>query len=260
MVTDGAASGLAELDALRAGGFLDESEYAAARASVLGIAGPGGAQRPAPPPGRPLPPQVRPSPGSGQGTTDWLVAVSVLLALVMAVAFLLVTGRLEWRPGAPSAAPVVPIPTVEASLAPEPFASPSLTESVPPTTVAASDVLEGELVADAPSVEQLVGRWVPQLSAKQVGMVVGGVTYDYDQIDQHVASLKNRFPGALLTWSGEYATFRYPDFYVVVAPVAFDDPQSVIGWCVAQGLGRDDCLAKRLAHSGRPEDNTVYQP
>jgi hypothetical protein len=244
MTTGRMTAGLAELDAMRGAGFLTSEEYATVRASLLGeliTEGPS-VDRPPAAPRRPVVPANR--------SSAWLVASVLLTTLGVVAAVLVATGRIGLSPWSAAPPPAVPVPSIESTAAAPTAAPPAATSE---------DVLELELVADGRGVEQLVGSWIPQLSAKQPGMTVDGVFYDYDEISRHVASLKQRFPGALLTWSGNFTTFRQPDFYVVVMPMPFASAASVIDWCNAQGLGPDDCLAKRLAHSGGPGGNTVYQ-
>ena len=251
MTNDDIAADLADLAEMHAAGTLSPEEYTIASASVLHI--PASevtadlARATARPP---LPSDVR-APGSSGNATAWIVAGSALLcAIAVVVAFLVVSGR-TGRSANPTAGSPGLTPT----------SSPRSTEPsrAPSTTAAPQEILRQRLMTDEPYAEQLVGWWVPQVSAKRLGAIVDGVVYDHDEMSRHVSSLEQRFPGALLIWSGNYTSFSSPDFYVVVVPTPFDTGAAAIGWCVAQGLGPDDCFAKRLSHTLDPTNSTIYQ-
>jgi hypothetical protein len=42
-----------------------------------------------------------------------------------------------------------------------------------------------------------------------------------------------------------------------MAPEPYSTGQSANGWCDSQGIGKDDCYAKRLTHTGGYEGNTL---
>ena len=104
---------------------------------------------------------------------------------------------------------------------------------------------------------QLLFSWVPQLSAKRVGTTDNGIVYGLPEILSLHDLLRTRY-GAKLIQSSEYA-FRDADLWISVAPAAFATADGALGWCVAQGIGPDDCFAKKLT-TDRTETGTVkYQ-
>lgn len=103
------------------------------------------------------------------------------------------------------------------------------------------------------------GAWLPQISSKQVGLVVNGVTFgDQEILDDHQA-LRAAYPGVVLLWSGDFKTFVYPDFWVtLVASQVTDAPEPVLAWCAQQGLDNDHCYAKRLSATTAYEPNSKH--
>lgn len=134
------------------------------------------------------------------------------------------------------------------------------TKSQPTTAeLPAGDRLSQLLDQDRPEVHQLFGRWVPQLSAKQDGMVVDGATYDLDDVLANHADLRDRFDNVRLLWSSEYPVFRFGDFYVTVVGQPFDTPAEANAWCDEQQFPADDCFAKLIDGSGSWEQAAVYR-
>lgn len=129
---------------------------------------------------------------------------------------------------------------------------------VQPAPRSAREDLDQVVAGDRTDVEPLVGIWVAQLSAKRVGLEADGIIYDYEDILEHYRFLAARQSGALLLRSGDYASFRESGFYVAIAPQRFATGDAALAWCASQGLGRDDCFAKRIVRSGGPEGNTLY--
>lgn len=134
----------------------------------------------------------------------------------------------------------------------------------PPTTspgpIAGADpvaALTLQADQDRPRVEALVGQWIPQISAKAAGLVVAGRTYDDAAVLADVTASRARFPQALLLRSDDYTSFRRGGFWVTVVGRSFPTPQAANTWCDQQGLGPDDCFAKRLSHTAGPEGNAL---
>jgi hypothetical protein len=196
----------------------------------------------------------------------WIVAgVSIVVAVV-----LVAIGVLAARPavvfGAPAPTPVV-TPTVTVGV-PVPAAASSERDTDGGVSTAtgsgstggstsASAVLAAQVASDRSSVEGLVGRWVPQLSAKRDGLVADGITYDDDAILAHYEALTARDPSAVMLYSGDWPVFNGSDFWVVVHPQSFSTAAAANAWCDAQGYSTDDCYAKKLSHSGSPAGTTV---
>lgn len=122
--------------------------------------------------------------------------------------------------------------------------------SQPLDASSAKAALDGEVARDQNAAEQLVGHWVPQLSSKRPGLVADGITYDYPQIWANFVQRRAQNPGVLLIWSGNYASYKLSDFYVVILPQPYPDGASANQWCDANGFAPGDCYAKFLSHSG----------
>jgi hypothetical protein len=195
-----------------------------------------------------------------RSTVPWIVAgVSIVVAVV-----LLAVGVLAARPGA-----------IFGAVAPAPVVTPTVTVGVPVPAAASSDsssggsgsgtssatssaaTLAAQVASDRPSVEGLVGQWVPQLSAKRDGLVADGITYDDDAILAHYVSVAGRDPSAVLLFSGDWPVFNGSDFWVVVDPRGFATAAAANAWCDAQGYSADDCYAKKLSHSGGTSGTAV---
>ncbi|MET0189964.1 MAG: hypothetical protein ABW212_13260 [Pseudonocardia sediminis] len=126
-----------------------------------------------------------------------------------------------------------------------------------PTALSATEQLTAQADADRSAVESVTGQWVPQLSSKRPGTVDGGVTYDADRILNHYQGLAGQYPGAALLFSGDWPVFKGDDYWVVIVTQPFSTAAQANSWCDAQGFGPDDCLAKKLSHSGGPQGTTV---
>ena len=62
---------------------------------------------------------------------------------------------------------------------------------------------------------------------------------------------------SVATASGDWPVFNGNDYWVVVHPQGFSTAAAANAWCDAQGYSTDDCLAKKLSHSGGPSGTTV---
>jgi serine/threonine-protein kinase len=136
--------------------------------------------------------------------------------------------------------------------------------STPTSTVVSDDetalrALRQQEADDSPTAEAMIGSWVPQLSAKRPGMVLGGVSFGHTEIWQDFLNLRSRYPGAKLLWSGSYSSFRYKDFWVTVLPEPYATGESANEWCDDEGIVKEDCYAKRLSHSGGYDGNTLVR-
>jgi hypothetical protein len=198
-----------------------------------------------------------------RSTVPWIVAgVSIVVAVV-----LVAVGVLAARPavifGAAAPTPVV-TPTVTVGV-PVPAAASSDTGSSGGSTTAssssgsssASASLAAQVASDRSTAEGLVGQWVPQLSSKRDGTVADGITYDDDAILAHYSSLLARDPSAVMLYSGDWPVFNGSDYWVVMHSQGFPTAAAANAWCDAQGYSADDCLAKKLSHSGGPSGTTV---
>lgn len=102
-------------------------------------------------------------------------------------------------------------------------------------------------------------RWVPQVSSKRAGLVVGGRTLtDADVLRDHL-DFRERFSGARLVYSGQWSTFSDDDWWVTVVGPAWFYPDDANRWCDQQDFGVDDCFAKFVSDLFGPERTTVYR-
>lgn len=120
-------------------------------------------------------------------------------------------------------------------------------------------LLESQVAKDRPNVEAFVGYWVPQLSSKRPGLVANGITFDHRAIWADFTTSQAQHPGVLLVWSGDYSSFKLANFWVTVAPQYFDSGEAANDWCVGAGIGRDDCYAKRIMHTGGYTETTLLR-
>jgi len=201
------------------------------------------------------PPEFGPPPGYRPAPQRSSRSFAVVAVLAVVVAFLLTGGGVWWWVSTHRAqeTSTASIPaTVPPTVAPEPRAAAATAAALTP-----GEQLESQLERDRPAVESVVGRWIPQIGSKQVGTVDRGTTYDEAAIWADVLAAKARFPQAQLLRSDDYSSFRRGGFWVLVVAVPFAGPEEANAWCLAEGLGPDDCFAKRLSHSEGPQGNTV---
>ena len=203
----------------------------------------------------PAPGPVAPA-GPRRSNAPWIVAgVSATVAAVLLALGMLIT----LRPATTTVAVPTPVaaPTVTVGVPVAREASDATGTDASSGTAAASASLQAIVEADRSTVEGVVGSWVPQLSAKHEGTKADGITYDDSSILAHYSSLAARYPSAALLWSGDWPVFNGSDYWVVVYPQSFATADAANAWCDAQGFSVDDCLAKKLSHSGGPAGSTV---
>jgi serine/threonine-protein kinase len=143
--------------------------------------------------------------------------------------------------------------------APAPATAGSPAPRTTPAPVSPRVALDALVDSDRVTAERLVGSWVPQISSKEVGTVVDGRTYDEAAILADIRTAKARHPQAVVVRSDTYTSFRRPGFWVTLVATPFPSPDGALSWCDTNGLGPDDCFAKRLSHSDGPTGNTVLR-
>ncbi len=185
-----------------------------------------------------------------------------LLGFVTPGFFVAASTRTTSPPAPVGVEPVVPMTTYTTAPATPEYATPATpttSDTVAGDEPTAQSLLQREVDADRSRAESFVGSWLPQLSAKKPGMTVDGVVYDYRKTWSDFLDKRAQHPDAMLVWSGDFAGFRYPDYWITVMPEPFSTGQSANGWCADQGIGKDDCYAKRLTHTGGYEGNTLLR-
>lgn len=122
--------------------------------------------------------------------------------------------------------------------------------------------LQGAAAADQPEVESLVGYWVPQVSAKRIGVTDSqGLTYDgYDDIVANHGELVARWPHVLLVNSDDYTSFgNGPTLWISIVGNGFTTAAAANNWCDERGIRADDCYATRLSHTSTAVGNTAHR-
>ena len=211
--------------------------------------------------------------------TGLIAAVAAVATLALVGLGYLVLGGSSPRSAAPAtsaAAAVVPTgvastgsdtPTLAPPVTTTPILPPltvlaeSTTSLAAPTTIlvttiaqidpvaAANAELQRLITSDRASADSLVGRYVPQLSAKYVGLVYSGVTYGPVEIlADHVN--QRRAYGAILVDSSAFA-FEFDGgpmigWYLSIVPVPYPTKEDATQWCTDHGLGNDDCFGREF--------------
>ena len=116
-----------------------------------------------------------------------------------------------------------------------------------------SEALDTIAATDAPALEAVVGDWVPQLSSKSAGP-----SADDAALSDHEA-LRSRYSSARSLLSDDRPVFRAPGYWVTVVAQPFPTAEAANAWCDLQGIGADDCFAKRLSHVAGPDGATVHR-
>jgi hypothetical protein len=177
--------------------------------------------------------------------------MALLAALVVVLVGGVTTGTAYLLQDPTSAA--LPPAAVEAG---SPTVAPPTAAGSAPATASGTG-LDALVDDDRAAAESVVGSWVPQISAKQVGTDAGGSSYDEAAIRTEVQGAKSRYGQAVLVRSDDYTSFRRKGFWVIVVATPFPSAREANAWCDANGLGAGDCFAKRLSHTDGPGGNTV---
>lgn len=155
-------------------------------------------------------------------------------------------------------------PKSEDASSADPSASPSGASEPTETEAALPDdpkkALDQIVKTDGKTVRSdLVGKWVPQLSSKKLGLEAEGKTWDEEAILEEHQELREEFPRVQLVWSGDFKSFKQNDFWVTIVGIGYDDPEQALSWCSSHGLGPDSCYAKQLNTTGDDEGTTRLQ-
>jgi len=202
-----------------------------------------------------------------------IVAGAIFLVVSLAVAAVLVyraTSSTSTEPAAlnqsrpPTSAQVapgyVPVPSEPRSgttVRPPTVRAPTVRPTTPTAQVSAEQQLKQYANSDLPGLRVDANEmWVPQLSSKRPGTKVDNVSYDEEMILSDHLILRAAYPGTTLVWSGDWTSFKSPDYWVTVAGGRFGTADEANRWCDAQAIPKDDCFAKRLSTTGGYEGNT----
>lgn len=203
----------------------------------------------APPPRPAVQAQPRPRRKSRGPKPPVLAAVAVLVFAVIGVSLWLIGDREGWWTTAAGGSKTTTTPpTVEETPTTE------TTEEL-----SAADQLSQRIDEDRPEVEQLFGKWVPQLSAKNEGMVVDGETYDLDAVLANHLDLRDAHPESRLLRSGDYPVFRFDGFYITIVALPFETADEANAWCDEHEFPVNECFAKFINNTGSWQDAAVYR-
>ncbi|WP_448420360.1 hypothetical protein [Mycolicibacterium sp. XJ1819] len=130
---------------------------------------------------------------------------------------------------------------------------------VPDAESASGNQLRAIATSDKPIVAaSLADRWVPQLSAKRLGLVAEGRTWTHAAILAEHEQLRQTYPGVRLLWSGNWSTFSESNFWVTIAGSTFPSAEGALAWCSSVGFDRDHCFAKLVSATHPVEGSTDY--
>jgi len=195
---------------------------------------------------------------------DWLRVLKLVSgitagALVIAAVIVLVTSLT--KPATPTNPSGYPTATATAT---QTVTASALPTTATQTVTAIPDPIDPEQQlrqianGDRPFVSvRLADRWVPQLSAKRLGVVDQGIVWDNATTLREHLQLRERYHARLL-WSGEWSTFSTSNFWVTVAGITFPTSAGTLAWCTSQGFDRDHCFAKIVSTTHPIEGSTAY--
>ena len=167
-------------------------------------------------------------PRSSSRRTRWpLIAAAVVVVLGLVAVGVFVVGSLGGEPTAP--------PTADVQLA-------MLIEE------------------DEPTVAPIIENWLPQLSAKRLGIEDRGIVYGYDEIlDDH--RMHRQEYGAVLVDGGSYNFNldgeQMEGWFMTIIPEPFDTSEGALTWCRVREIGRDSCFAKFVSSDSENTDGTI---
>lgn len=169
----------------------------------------------------------------------------------------------ENTPTAPTAVETTVVPAAPADTTITPAAVTTIAapiETLAPTTTApvvttpdpAAEALV-QLVArveeDRALADSLVGTFVPQLSAKFVGLEIDGVVFGPVEVLNDHETLRAAF-GAIIVDAGAYqfttAGGPMTGWFLTIVPTPFATKDEASAWCIDQGLGVDLCFGREF--------------
>jgi len=114
---------------------------------------------------------------------------------------------------------------------------------------AAAEQLQQWVAQDRPTADTLVGKWIPQLSAKRVGLEADGIVYGPVDIVADHEPLRATY-GAILVDGGafQFTTSGGPmtGWFLSIVPEPFDSKAEALDWCTDRGLNSNNCLAREF--------------
>ena len=122
---------------------------------------------------------------------------------------------------------------------------------------AAGDAIQWQIKHDYPIVmNSLRGKWTPQLSSKQVGLVVDGQTWTKRLILAEYLKTQQANPKAVIIDTSQWPVYDTGGWWVTLQGDTYSDGDQANAWCDAQGYDSDHCLAKRIESNGTSQGTT----
>ena len=122
---------------------------------------------------------------------------------------------------------------------------------------AAGDAIQWQIKHDYPIVmNSLRGKWTPQLSSKQVGLVADGQTWTKRLILAEYLKTQQANPKAVIIDTSQWPVYDVSGWWVTLSGELYDDADQANAWCDAQGYDSDHCLAKRIESNGTSQGTT----
>ena len=122
---------------------------------------------------------------------------------------------------------------------------------------AAGDAIGWQVKHDYPIVmNSMRGKWTPQLSSKQVGLVAEGQTWTNRSILAEFLRTRQANPKAVIIDTSQWPVYDVGGWWVTLSGELYDDADQANAWCDAQGYDSDHCLAKRIESNGTSQGTT----
>ena len=122
---------------------------------------------------------------------------------------------------------------------------------------AAGDAIQWQIKHDYPIVmNSLRGKWTPQLSSKQVGLVADGQTWTKRLILAEYLKTQQANPKAVIIDTSQWPVYDTGGWWVTLQGDTYSDGDQANAWCDAQGYDSDHCLAKRIESNGTSQGTT----
>lgn len=148
---------------------------------------------------------------------------------------------------------------VSHSTGPAPTTTTTTTTIAPPDPNAVATEQLWNLVDDDRFLaEELVGWWVPQISAKWEGLSIDGIEYGPREILDDHSVLRNRFAAVLIRSDG-FQISSSRSMWVTLVPQTYSTSDGALGWCRANGIDRDNCFARLLTRDPSITRTAEYQ-
>ncbi len=113
---------------------------------------------------------------------------------------------------------------------------------------------------DAPLVAGIAETWLPQLSAKRLGLEIDGVVFGYEEILADHMAHRAAYDAVLIdggTYNFNLDGDQMTGWYMTLVPQPFGTFEGALDWCRLEDIGRDDCFAKFLSADPENIDRTI---